>query len=138
MYRADDPMLSDLLNKIDELQNQVSDLKEQYYKLSGESHSTFLYGCEVRGSEYFDLEKKVIPKLNENDPVLLLREKDNEFDKNAIAVATPSGLKMGYIPRQHNLVFSRMIDNGNLLYGRVKKFHWDGKKLELVVKVYMA
>ena len=112
--------------------------KKIYYKQSGESHSTFLYGCEVRGSDYLHLEDKIVPRLKENDPVLLVREADNKYDKNAISVTTPSGLKLGYIPHEHNLIFSRLIDAGNLLFGRVKTFHWDGKNLELVIKIYLA
>ena len=126
------------MDRIDKLENQVTDLKKVFYKQSGESHSTFLYGCEVRGSDSLYLEDKVIPRLKENDPVLLIREADNKYDKNAISVATPAGLKLGYIPREHNLIFSRLIDSGNLLFGRVKNFHWDGKNLELVIKVYLA
>lgn len=138
IYRNDDILITDLMDRIDKLENQVTDLKKVFYKQSGESHSTFLYGCEVRGSDYLYLEDKVIPRLKENDPVLLIREADNKYDKNAISVATPAGLKLGYIPREHNLIFSRLIDSGNLLFGRVKNFHWDGKNLELVIKVYLA
>lgn len=138
IYRNDDVLITDLMDRIDKLENQVTDLKKVFYKQSGESHSTFLYGCEVRGSDYLHLEHKVIPRLKENDPVLLIREADNKYDKNAISVATPAGLKLGYIPREHNLIFSRLIDSGNLLFGRVKNFHWDGKNLELVIKVYLA
>ncbi len=92
----------------------------------------------MRGSDYLHLEDKVVPRLKENDPVLLIREADNKYDKNAISVATPAGLKLGYIPCEHNLIFSRLIDSGNLLFGRVKNFHWDGKNLELIIKVYLA
>ncbi|MCZ3933393.1 HIRAN domain-containing protein [Lactobacillus gasseri] len=138
IYRNDDVLITDLMDRIDKLENQVTDLKKIYYKQSGESHSTFLYGCEVRGSDYLHLEYKVVPRLKENDPVLLIREADNKYDKNAISVATPAGLKLGYIPREHNLIFSRLIDSGNLLFGRVKNFHWDGKNLELIIKVYLA
>lgn len=138
IYRNDDVLITDLMDRIDKLENQVTDLKKVFYKQSGESHSTFLYGFEVRGSDYLHLEDKVIPRLKENDPVLLIREADNKYDKNAISVATPAGLKLGYIPREHNLIFSRLIDSGNLLFGRVKNFHWDGKNLELVIKVYLA
>lgn len=138
IYRNDDILITDLMDRIDKLENQVTDLKKVFYKQSGESHSTFLYGCKVRGSDYLHLEDKVIPRLEENDPVLLIREADNKYDKNAISVATPAGLKLGYIPREHNLIFSRLIDSGNLLFGRVKNFHWDGKNLELVIKVYLA
>ena len=70
--------------------------------------------------------------------LLLQFAKDNKYDKNAISVTKPSGLKLGYIPHEHNLIFSRLIDAGNLLFGRVKTFHWDGKNLELVIKIYLA
>lgn len=110
IYRNDDILITDLMDRIDKLENQVTDLKKVFYKQSGESHSTFLLICEA----------------------------DNKYDKNAISVATPAGLKLGYIPREHNLIFSRLIDSGNLLFGRVKNFHWDGKNLELVIKVYLA
>ena len=29
------------------------------------------------------------------------------------------------------------MDEGNLLFGKTKTFHWDGKHLSLVVKVFM-
>ncbi len=138
MYRNDDVLITDLMDRISNLENQMTELKKIYYKQSGESHSTFLYGCEVRGAGYLHLEDKIVPRLKENDPVLLIREADNKYDKNAISVTTPSGLKLGYIPHEHNLIFSRLIDAGNLLFGRVKTFHWDGKNLELVIKVYLA
>ena len=70
--------------------------------------------------------------------LLLQFAKDNKYDKNAISGTTPSGLKLGYIPHEHNLIFSRLIDAGNLLFGRVKTFHWEGKNLELVIKIYLA
>ena len=86
----------------------------------------------------FATDEKIVPRLKENYPVLLIREADNKYDKNAISVTTPSGLKLGYVPHEHNLIFSRLIDAGNLLFGRVKTFHWDGKNLELVIKIYLA
>lgn len=138
MYRNDDVLITDLMDRISNLENQMTELKKIYYKQSGESHSTFLYGCEVRGSDYLHLKDKIVPRLKETNPVLLIREADNKYDKNAISVTTPSGLKLGYVPHEHNLIFSRLIDAGNLLFGRVKTFHWDGKNLELVIKVYLA
>ena len=136
MYRNDDVLITDLMDRISNLENQMTELKKIYYKQSGESHSTFLYGCEVRGSDYLHLEDKIVPRLKETNPVLLIREADNKYDKNAISVTTPSGLKLGYVPHEHNLIFSRLIDAGNLLFGRVKTFHWDGKNLELVTASY--
>ena len=63
MYRNDDVLITDLMDRISNLENQMTELKKIYYKQSGESHSTFLYGCEVRGSEYLHLEYKIVPRL---------------------------------------------------------------------------
>ena len=40
IYRNDDVLITDLMDRIDKLENQVTDLKKIYYKQSGESHST--------------------------------------------------------------------------------------------------
>lgn len=105
--------LDDLLEQIDNLQMQVDELKRLYYSNTSNTREIFLYGCEVAGSQYLDLEKHVLPKLQENDPLVLMREPDN------------------------NLILSRLMDEGNLLFGKTKTFHWDRKSLYLVVKVYM-
>lgn len=126
-----------LEQKVKNLEVQLSELKNEYYRLSDQKKSVFLYGCEVRGTQYIDLEKTILPRLKENDPLLLLREKNNAHDKHAIAVLTPNGVKLGYIPREHNRVFSRMIDGGNLLFARVKEANYDGHDLNLVVKIFL-
>ena len=126
-----------LEQKVSNLETQLKELKNEYYRLSDQKKSIFLYGCEVRGTQFLDLENKILPRLQENDPLILLREKENEHDKHAIAVLTPNGVKLGYIPREHNRVFSRMIDGGNLLFARVKESNWNGKELNLVVKIFL-
>lgn len=78
-----------------------------------------------------------MPNLYENDPLVLMREPNNQFDEQAICVYIISGLKLGYLPRSNNLILSRLMDEGNLLFGKTKTFHWNGKRLYLVVKVYM-
>lgn len=127
----------DVLERMDKMQTQINELKKQYYNNSKNSRDVFLYGCELVGSQYLDLEDHLVPKLQENDPLILIREPDNEYDEHAISVATTGGLKLGYLPRKNNLILSRLMDEGNLLFGKIKSFHWDGKKLEGVVKVYM-
>lgn len=94
-------------------------------------------GCELAGSQYLNLEDHVLPKLHENDPLVLMREPNNQFDEHAISVYTTGGLKLGYLPKNNNLILSRLMDEGNLLFGKTKTFHWDGKRLYLVVKVYL-
>ena len=47
------------------------------------------------------------------------REPDNPHDERAIVVRTRSGAKIGYILRDDNAIFSRLMDAGKLLFGRV-------------------
>jgi hypothetical protein len=54
-----------------------------------------------------------------NAPVLaLVREPDNEYDEDAIAVHL-TDRKVGYIPRRHNTVLARLLDAGKCLRARV-------------------
>ena len=130
-------IFEDLLDQVEKLQTQVDELKRLQYSNSGNARDVFLYCCELAGSQYLDLEDHVVPKLSENDPLALMREPNNEFDEHAISVYTTGGLKLGYLPKSNNLILSRLMDEGNLLFGKTKTFHWDGKSLYLVVKVYM-
>lgn len=132
-----DDFFDNLVDKMEKLQTQIDELKKLYYSNSKISRDIFLYGCELAGSQYQDLQNHVIPKLQENDPLILMREADNEADKHAIAVYTTNGLKLGYLPREHNLILSRLMDEGHLLTGKTKQFHWDGKSLYLIVKVFL-
>ena len=52
-----------------------------------------------------------------------MREPNNQFDEHAISVYTTGGLKLGYLPKNNNLILSRLMDEGNLLFGKTKTFH---------------
>lgn len=105
-------ILEDLLEQVDKLQTQVDELKRLQYNNSSNARDVFLYGCELAGSQYLDLEDHVVPKLSENDPLVLMREPNNEFDEHAISVHTTGGLKLGYLPRGNNLILSRLMNEG--------------------------
>lgn len=137
IYIPPEGFFEDVLDRMDKMDKQIDELKKQYYNQSKNSRDIVLYGCELAGSQYQNLEDHLIPRLQENDPLVLIREPDNRYDEHAISVVTTGGLKLGYLPRKNNLILSRLMDEGNLLFGRTKSFHWDGKKLDLVVKVYM-
>lgn len=123
VFISPDGFFEDVLDRMDKMQTQIDELKKQYYNNSKSSRDVFLYGCELAGSQYLDLEDHVIPKLQENDPLILVREPDNRHDEHAISVQTTGGLKLGYLPRKTNLILSRLMDEGNLLFGKTKTFH---------------
>lgn len=76
----------------------------------------FLYTIKVVGTTYINNKDTIIRELNINDSLELVREPDNKYDKYAIKVLTSKGEKIGYIPRDNNKIFARMLDAGKELY----------------------
>ena len=66
----------------------------------------FLSFTDIAGTRYVD-NQDVFKRLEKNDPLLLEREADNEYDSNAIKVLTTNGEKLGYIPKKDNSIFTR-------------------------------
>lgn len=137
IFMPPEGFFEDVLDRMEKMETQIYELKKQYYNNSNNSRDVFLYGCELVGSQYLNLEDHIIPKLQENDPLILIREPENSCDEHAIIVQTTGGLRLGYLPQKTNLILSRLMDEGNLLFGKAKNFHWDGKKLNLLIKVYI-
>lgn len=78
----------------------------------------FLSFTDIAGTRYVD-NQDVFKRLEKNDPLLLEREADNEYDSNAIKVLTIDGEKLGYIPKKDNCIFTRLMDAGKILHARV-------------------
>ena len=58
--------------------------------------------------------ESVWPLLAEGDPLALVREPDNAFDEQAVAVYW-NGLQLGYVPRAQNTAVAQMLDRGTEL-----------------------
>ena len=78
----------------------------------------FLSFTDIAGTRYVD-NQDVFKRLEKNEPLLLEREADNEYDSNAIKVLTMDGKKLGYIPKRDNDIFCRLMDAGKILHARV-------------------
>ena len=50
-------------------------------------------------------------QLSVGDELLLIREPDNPYDENAVAIYW-EGIKLGYLPRVENIAVARMMDKG--------------------------
>lgn len=97
----------------------------------------YLYRTHVAGASYVDGIDALAGPLEEGDPLELLREPDNEFDRYAILVRTASGQKIGYVPRYDNLVFARLMDAGKYLFARVKDAKKSGEHWIIEFRIYM-
>lgn len=79
----------------------------------------FLFDTHVAGTSHIEGIEELEPHLNINDRLDFFREPDNRYDKEAIAIKTAGGVKIGYVPKQDNVIFARLMDAGKLLFGRI-------------------
>jgi len=60
----------------------------------------------------------VYSSLQENQELTLIREV-NKFNENSIIIYDKNNIKLGYIPEEDTVIFSRLMDAGKLLLARV-------------------
>lgn len=97
----------------------------------------FLFDTYVAGTGYIEGIVELEPYLNVNDKLDFFREPDNSYDKQAIVIKNINGVKMGYVPKQDNVIFSRLMDAGKLLFGRITSKEMHGNWLKIEIKVYL-
>lgn len=107
------------------LMNKMRDMVLEAIKMNGIENvvmplmnEIFLSFTNIAGTRYVD-NQDAFKRLEKNDPLLLEREADNEYDSNAIKVLTMDGEKLGYIPKSDNDIFCRLMDAGKILHARV-------------------
>ncbi len=96
----------------------------------------FLLECHIAGTTHVKIED-IEPELSAGDPLIFLRESDNEHDKLAIAISDKKVRKIGYLPMAKNEVIARLMDAGKLIFGKVETKEWHDKWLKVNIKVYM-
>lgn len=52
-------------------------------------------------------------------------------------IKTMDGVKIGYIPRQDNVIFARLMDAGKLLFGKISSKEIIGSWVKIGIKVYL-
>lgn len=97
----------------------------------------FLFDTFIAGTSYVDNIDEIEQLLQENSRLNFYRETANKYDDNAIVIKTESGQKVGYIPKNDNIVFSRLMDAGKLLFGKVSEKKKKGKWLKIYIRVYL-
>lgn len=95
-----------------------------------------LFDTYIAGTSYIE-DKSVFDNLKENDKLTLKRE-DNVFDSKAILVLDNKNIKLGYIPEVDNIIFSRLMDAGKLLVGKVKSIKKLKNYYKISIGIYMV
>ena len=97
----------------------------------------FLFDTYIAGSSFVEGIEDLEKHLNEGDKLDFFREPDNKYDSKAIVIKTDNGVKIGYVPRNDNAIFSRLMDAGKLLFGRISSKKGSGKWVKINIKVYL-
>ena len=97
----------------------------------------FLFDTYVAGTSFVENMEELEPELKEGDRLEFFREPDNPYDSKAIVIKNEGGKKIGYVPRNDNRVFARLMDAGKLLFGRISGKQAKGRWVKIDIKIYL-
>ncbi len=100
-------------------------------------HDIFLFDSHIAGTTFIEGIEELEPHLKIDDRLDFFREPDNPYDKKAIVIKNTDGVKVGYVPREDNVIFSRLMDAGKLLFGKITYKEMKGKWLNIKIKIYL-
>lgn len=90
----------------------------------------------LAGFQYYQAEE-TWKKMRPGDVLEFLHEKDNRYDRNAVAVRWESRM-IGYLPRKENAAISQMLDRGLILQGRISSLKQSSNPWERIgVEVFL-
>lgn len=97
----------------------------------------FLFDTYVAGTSHIEGMEELEPHLQTGDRLDFFREPDNQYDAQAIVINTADGVKIGYVPRQDNVIFARLMDAGKLLFGRISEKEKKGKWVKISIDIFL-
>ncbi|MBQ9243247.1 MAG: HIRAN domain-containing protein [Proteobacteria bacterium] len=97
----------------------------------------FLFDTIVAGTSYIDGIEELEPFMKEGDKLEFFREPNNSYDDMAIMIKNVHGIKIGYVPRKDNIIFSRLMDAGKVLFGEISHKEWRDRWLKIDIKIYL-
>ena len=97
----------------------------------------FLFETYIAGTSYVEGIEDLEPFLHEGEKLNFFREPNNAYDSKAIVIKNADGIKLGYVPQKDNAVFSRLMDAGKLLYGRIAAKEYKGSWLKININIYL-
>lgn len=96
----------------------------------------YLFDTYIAGTSYLK-DTTVLQEAAVGDALVLQRE-ENKFDEKAILVLNEKQQKLGYVPEKDNVVFSRLMDAGKLLTGKISSMQQKGTFTQIWMKIYLV
>ena len=100
-------------------------------------HDIYLFDSYVAGTTHVENIGEIYETLELGGKLVFYREPDNEDDPQAISIETSRKEKIGYLPRQDNVIFSRLMDAGKNLFAKVEEKEMRGKWARIKIKIYL-
>lgn len=97
----------------------------------------FLFDTYVAGTSHVEGIKELEPHLQIGDRLAFFREPENPYDAQAIVIKATDGVKIGYVPRQDNVIFARLMDAGKLLFGKITEKEKKGKWVRISIDIFL-
>lgn len=97
----------------------------------------FLFDTHIAGTRHIEGIEELEPFINIGDKLDFFREPDNPYDEEAIVIKNENGVKVGYVPKADNIIFSRLMDAGKLLFGKIEKKEMKSNWLKINIKIYL-
>ncbi|MDR3210432.1 MAG: HIRAN domain-containing protein [Planctomycetota bacterium] len=97
----------------------------------------FLLDTYVAGTSHIRGIEELMPRLDIDDRLDFFREPENPHDARAIVIKTTKGVKIGYVPKAGNLIISRLMDAGRLLFGEITSIKRGDKWPKIGIKVFL-
>lgn len=96
----------------------------------------YLFDTYIAGTSYLK-DTTVLQEAAVGDALVLQRE-ENKFDEKAILVLNEKQQKLGYVPEKDNVVFSRLMDAGKLLTGKISSMQQKETFTQIWMKIYLV
>ena len=98
----------------------------------------FLLDIVVAGTSYCKRIDTVSPKLEKGLVLRMLRHPKNKYDEHAIGIYFEK-IRIGWVPRELNLIISRLMDAGKDFFCRIEKVTLvDDYWVKIDAKIYMV
>ena len=97
----------------------------------------YLFDTYVAGTTHIEGIENIGESLKKGDRLVFYREPENEHDPQAIRIETLGKEKIGYVPHKDNVIFSRLMDAGKVLFAKVVEKEMRGKWLKIKIKIYL-
>ncbi|MDD8048141.1 MAG: HIRAN domain-containing protein [Thomasclavelia sp.] len=99
------------------------------------SREIYLYTSYIAGTTHIDNIDSLLVDID--NMILSFVREINEYDENAILIKDDKNNILGYVPKKDNPVFSKLLDAGKLLFGKVKEVEKKGQWNKVIIDIYL-